>query len=119
MRYLIALLALGACAKADVLVVDPTPRQAIEADSVRVYLDQPTIPYTVIALVEVDDQGWGMSMESLAKRMRQDAAKLGGEGVIIGQQSSTAGSVIIPVGNLWYAGAMEQKKLVGQVITFR
>jgi hypothetical protein len=109
---------LFACAKADVLVLDPIPRPATLADSVVVFLAEPAQSYVAIALLEVTDQSWGLSLESLARKMRTEAAKVGGHAVIIGRQSTESGTVIVPIGNMWYAGAMEEKKLVGKVIVF-
>jgi len=106
------------CAKADVLVLEPTPHPARLPDSVAVFLEEPTRPYRAIALVEVSDQSWGLSLETLAKRMRLEAGKLGGDAVIIGSQSTESGAVIVPIGNMWYAGATKEKKLVGKVIIF-
>lgn len=107
-----------ACASADVLVLDPTPRPVRAPDSVTVLLEEPAQTYQAIALIEVSDQSWGLSLESLAKKMRTEAAKLGGDAVIIGSQSTESGAVIVPIGNMWYAGATEEKKLVGKVIVF-
>jgi hypothetical protein len=107
-----------ACASADVLVLDPTARPARLPDSVTVLLEEPARSYQAIALIEVSDQSWGLSLESLAKKMRTEAAKLGGDAVIIGSQSTESGAVIVPIGNMWYAGATEEKKLVGKVIVF-
>jgi len=73
---------LSSCAKADVLVLEPTPHPARHPDSVIVFLEEPARPYRAIALVEVSDQSWGLSLESLAKRMRVEAGKLGGDAVI-------------------------------------
>ena len=104
------------CAKADVLMLDPLPRTATQPDSVAVLLEEPKQPYRPIALIEVSDQSWGLSLESLAKKMRTEAAKRGGDAVIIGRQTTAGGAVIVPIGKMWYAG--EEKKLVGKVIVF-
>jgi hypothetical protein len=104
------------CATADVLVLDPSPRTATHPDSVAVLLEEPKQAYRPIALIEVSDQAWGMSLESLAKKMRTEAAKRGGDAVIIGSKTTEGSTVIVPIGNTWYAGT--EKKLVGKVIVF-
>ena len=106
------------CAKVDVLVLDPLPRTATHPDSVAVLVEEPKQPYLPIALIEVSDQSWGMSLESLAKKMRNEAAKRGGDAVIIGTQTTEGGAVIVPIGTMSYAAPIEEKKLVGKVIVF-
>ena len=116
---LFALAILVACASADVLILDPTPRPARIADSVIVLLEEPAQPYQTIALIEVGDQGWGLSLESLAKKLRKEAAKLGGHAVMIGTPSTeSGGTVIVPIGNTFYGAPIDEKKLVGKVIVF-
>jgi|SRR5437660_2059269 len=112
------LILLVSCAKADVLVLEPTPRAARLPDSVTVLLEEPSKPYQAIALIEVSDQSWGLSLESLARKMRSEAGKLGGDAVIIGSRSTESGTVFVPIGNAWYGAAMKEKKLVGKVIVF-
>lgn len=115
---LIAAVLVTGCASTDVLVLDPVPRPATHPDSVAVLLEEPQQPYRPIALIEASDQGWGMSLESLAKKMRTEAAKRGGAAVIVGTQTSESGALIVPIGNMWYAGTFDEKKLVGKVIVF-
>jgi hypothetical protein len=121
MRAIGSILAIGvvmACASADVLVLDPTPRPERLADSVLVLLEEPSQSYQTIAFIEVSDDGWDLSMESLAKKMRKEAAKLGGDAVIVGTQAAEAGAVIVPVGDMLIAAAVGEKKLVGKVVVF-
>ena len=118
MRLLLSsALLVTACASAQVMRVDSTQRPPTNPDSVRVFLEEPDRPYDSIALVEVSDQGWGLSLETLRTKLAQEAAKLGGQAVIIGRHTSEAGAVIVPIGNTWYAGSTS--KLVGKVIVFR
>lgn len=107
-----------ACTKADILVLDPSPRPAKPADSVAVLLDEPTTPYRSVALIEVSDESWGLSLTQLGNKMKAEAAKLGGDAVIIGTTSSSSGAVIIPVGSTFIASPTSEKKLVGKVIVY-
>ena len=105
----------AACASAKVMRVDSVQRPATDPDSVRVFLDEPDRPYTSIALIEVSDEGWGLSLDALRTKAAKEAAKLGGQGVILGRQTGDA--VVVPIGNTWYP--VETSKLIGKVIVFR
>lgn len=99
-------------------MLDPSPRPAKHVDSIAVLLDEPTLPYRSVALIEVSDQSWGLSLTELANKMKAEAAKLGADAVIIGTQSSNSGAVIVPVGSTFIAGSTTEKKLVGKAIVF-
>jgi len=115
-----ALLAAGflGCASANVLRLDQIARPPNLPDSVTLLLEEPTQPYSSIALIEVSDQGWGMNLEALRKRLSREAAKLGADAVIVGHQTAEGGTIIVPVGNSWYAGALKETKLVAKAIVF-
>ena len=106
------ILLVTACASAQVMRVDSVQRPATKPDSVRVFLEEPDQPYSSIALIEISDQGWGLSLDALRTKAAKEAAKLGGEGVILGRQTAQSGAVILPIGDTWYAGTLETSKLV-------
>jgi hypothetical protein len=119
-RYMVVLsmLMLAACAKADVLMLDPVPRPRMSVDSVQVFVEEPAKLYRAIAVIEVSDQSWGLSLAKLTDKLKADAAKMGGEAVILGSQSTQSGAVIVPIGDVLYASATTERKLVGKVIVF-
>ena len=119
-RLTFSLIALvSACASAQVMRVDTVQRLTTSPDSIRVFLEEPNKPYDAIALIEISDRGWGLSLETLKTRLAKEAAKLGGHGVIIGRHTSESdGALIIPVGDGFYAGGVETSKLAGKVIVF-
>lgn len=108
-----------ACATAQVLKLDATPRPARPVDSVAILVDEPKQQYQSIALIEVSDESWGLSLTELANKMKSTAAKLGGDAVILGTQATTtSGGAIVPVGTSWIATTRKEKKLIGKVVVF-
>ncbi|MFN0038552.1 MAG: hypothetical protein ACKVP2_03475 [Burkholderiales bacterium] len=118
---LIALFAivLAACATtADVMRIDNTNRGASDPATIRVFLDEPSQPYTTVAMVRISDQGWGLSLEDLKAAMIKEAAKLGGDAVIVGTETRNAGTAFVPIGTMLYGVESPEKILVGKVIEF-
>ena len=115
---LVSVLVAGCATTADVMRVDNAIRAASNPEDVRVYLEEPRQPYTTIALVEISDQGWDLGLEDLKAAMIREAAKLGGDGVIVGTETRSAGAVFVPVGNAFYGVESAEKILVGKVIEF-
>ena len=115
----LAAVALIGCATADVMRLDSVPRQPTSSASVQLLLEPPTTAYTAIALVEVSDQGWELKLETLRTKLVAEAAKLGGDAVILSRRTSNAGSVLMPVGNQFYNVPFTESGLVGQVIVYR
>jgi hypothetical protein len=78
------------CMHVDVLRLDETIRPQTQPDSVRLIAQEPKQPYTVIALVSVmpDAQGGG-SQDGARKRLLKEAARLGGDAVLMGTGSLT------------------------------
>jgi hypothetical protein len=89
---------LGSCVSADVLRLDNAIRPATDVAAVELLLEDPPREYVAIALINVTDQGWGMRLEDLRKRLVSEAAKLGGDAVILSHQEDVAGAVLVPVG---------------------
>ena len=114
----IALLLVG-CASANVMRLDSVVRTPLVPESVQLFLDEPSRPYTAIALIEVSDQGWGLSLETLRNKLAKEAAKLGGQGVVIGRRTSQGGAYIQPVGMSFMVTNFEVSGLVGKVIVFQ
>ena len=121
MRVLIvaaAIVAFG-CATADVMRLDSEVRPPKSPAAVQLLLEQPSMAYTAIALVEVSAQGWGLKLETLRTKLVAEAAKLGGEAVILSRRTSNAGSMLMPVGNQFFNVPLTESGLVGQVIVYR
>jgi hypothetical protein len=112
-------LAIAGCgATADVMRLDDTARAPTAASKVSVLVSEPARPYSAIAMVEVSDQGWGLSLEELKQEMLMQAAALGGDAVIVGITSSKSGAAFVPIGNMYYAIDQTEKKLTGKVIVY-
>src|SRR5262245_61332684 len=87
LRFIPAMMVVAACGfHYDVLMLDPSPRAATLPDSVRVLGQEPSQTYQVLAMVAVRDWGRG-SLSELSYGLRLEAARLGGNGVLIGPES--------------------------------
>jgi hypothetical protein len=92
-------------------------REPTKPSDVQVFLDEPARPYTAIAMVQASDQGWGLSLEALKTKMVEKAATLGGDAVIMGQQSNQGGGTyFMPIGNMWYGVNASVTKLAGKIV---
>jgi len=76
------------CTSADVLRLDKTIRPQTQPDSVRLIAQEPQQPYVVIALISVRPDFRG-SQEDVRKRLLKEAARLGGDAVLLGSGSLT------------------------------
>jgi len=114
----LAIIVLSACASADVMRLDSIHRPAKSPEDVQLLLEQPPVPFTAIALIEVSDQGWGLSLETLRRKLVVEAGKLGGDAVILSRRTTDAGAVLMPVGNQFWAVPFTESGLVGQVVVF-
>jgi hypothetical protein len=113
------LLAIAGCGTtADVMRLDDTARAPTSVSKVAVLVSEPSRSYSAIAMVEVSDQGWGLSLEELKQEMLKQAAALGGDAVIVGIGSSKSGAAFVPIGNMYYAIDQTEKKLTGKVIVY-
>lgn len=111
----LALVPLLGCASSQVMRSDTVPRRQKSPDQVVFLVQKPDKPFKVIAVVKVSDQGWGMDTSN---RLRQEAAKLGGDAVILtgASQATSAGAAYS--GGV-FAGVMVPVKDQGaQVIVF-
>ncbi|HEY3279051.1 MAG TPA: hypothetical protein VGJ83_00950 [Gemmatimonadales bacterium] len=99
------------CTHADVLRLDHVLRPQTRPDSVRLIAQEPTEPYTVIALVSVQSDGTMIHTGDARARLLKEAARLGGHAVLLGNGSLTR----IGTGGE-YGGTQQQ--LTGKVIVF-
>ncbi len=110
---------LGGCAAtSDVMRLDESTRIPSEPSQVTVLLDEPARDYTIIAMIEVSDQGWGLSLDELKQSMVDEVAALGRDAVIVGTTTSQSDTVLMPVGNMYYGVNSTEKKLIGKVVVF-
>lgn len=99
------------CTSADVLRLDQLLRPQTHPDSVRLIAQEPQQPYTVIALVSVRSDPLLASQDDARKRLLKEAARLGGDAVLLGAGSLTR----VGTGGE-YGGS--QLLLTGKVIVF-
>lgn len=116
--FVLVLATVGCTTAADVMRLDNTDRTPTLLSEVTVLVEQPSRPYSVIAMVEVSDQGWDLSLEELKQSMLNEAAALGGDAVIVGTSTSKSGAAFVPIGNMYYGVDEVEKKLLGKVIVY-
>lgn len=68
------------------VVIDGTIRSPKNVSDVEVLLEVPTRGFRDIVLVEISDEGTGMGIESIKKAFAVEAAKLGGDAVIVSRK---------------------------------
>ena len=106
--YLLAILLLAGCASGSSIVVGEV-REAIDPNQVKLYLEVPE-SYKIIGIVTASsDAGWTEqdSVDYAVKELKNQAAKLGANGVIIestGEQNSTT------------IGGYDKKSVTGKAI---
>ena len=110
--------AIAACASGTALVTG-TARPAIAPEQVKLYLEPPPT-FEVIALVEASS-GAGMSrQESLdyaTDELKEQAAKLGANGVLLESSGTTSGGAIaMPAGNTFVMVPTQQQTVRGRAI---
>ncbi|MFC1661657.1 hypothetical protein ACFL3S_09435 [Gemmatimonadota bacterium] len=110
----IVLLAAG-CVSAEVQRLDQVPRPERSPDLIEVLFEKPDRPYTVIAVVESKTGTVFKGFDDLRRRLIAEAAKLGGDAVILGAEGSDATMLITAVSQIH----SEEKKLTGEVIVFK
>ena len=107
------------CATTDVMRTDDNRRPPTAKTDVKVFVEEPSDPYTTVAIVQASDQGWGLSLEVLKRKMVERAAALGGDAVILGQQSAQPGGpYFMPMGTTVQVTNVQEKFLAGKVIVF-
>ena len=107
------LLALG-CVNTSVQQLDHTVRQVRSVDSVGLLLEKPEQPYTVIAVIDAKTGTVFDSFDDLREEIVAEAARLGGEAVILGSESTD--TAFIFTGNTMIQS--DTRKLTGEVIVY-
>lgn len=103
---------LGACAP----TVEVTPLGALPATSssepVQVFANSGAIsrPYREVAIITVNDDGWGRSEGELLQLLLERAREIGAEGVVVlNQEVRSGGGILVPTGNtLTYVDSSER-----------
>lgn len=109
----VSLVAAG-CVSTSVNRLDPVARPALSPDAVTVLLEEPERPHTVIAILQSTGKSVFDSYADLRKEMVLEAAKLGGEALIIGPESTDSEFIFTGVAMI----RSDRKRLTGQVIVF-
>lgn len=103
------------CVTSHMQRLDSDVRQARAPDSVVVFQQVPERPHTVIAQIESKTGTVFQGFDDLRAKIIDQAAQLGGDGVIVGPESKETNFLILPTGLI----PMETKKLAASVIVFR
>ena len=109
----IVLIASG-CVSAKVQRMDEVPRPQRSPDEVQVLFQEPDRPYTVIAVVESKAESVFDGIDDLHQKLIAEAARLGGDAVIMGTEGREPTFLITAVGQVH----SEKKTLNGTVIVF-
>jgi len=91
-----------------------TARPARPPDAVSVLLEAPPRPYTVIAVLESRGETVFDGPAALRRKMVVEAARLGGEALILGRESTDSEFVFTGFGMI----QSDRKRLTGVVITY-
>jgi hypothetical protein len=103
------------CISTSVARLDSSVRPARSPDSVTVLFEQPARPYTVIAVISSDGKTIFDSYDDMRKAMVVEAAKLGGDGLILGSENTESEFVFTGQAMI----ESDTKNLSGAVIVFR
>jgi len=103
------------CISTSVARLDSSVRPARSPDSVTVLFEQPPRPYTVIAVISSDGKTIFDSYDDMRKAMVVEAAKLGGDGLILGSENTESKFVFTGQAMI----ESDTKNLSGAVIVFR
>ena len=115
-KWLVAsacLLAIG-CVTTSVQQLDQAVRPARSVDSVSLLVEKPEQPYTVIAVIESNTETVFDSFDDLRGAIAAEAAKLGGEAVILGQESTDTAFIFTGIAMI----QSDTRKLSGEVIVY-
>jgi hypothetical protein len=109
----VCLLAVG-CVKANIERLDQAVRPARAPDSIAVLAERPDQPYTVIAVIESSTETLFKGFDDLRAKLVAEAAKLGGDALILGSETTKANVMFTPT-PIYY----DRKELTAEVIVFR
>ena len=93
LRISVCLFAVG-CTSTNVQRLDFAARPARSPDSVAVLLENPQQPYIVIAVIESKGKSVFDSFDDLRNEMVAEAARLGGEALILGPDSTDSDFIL-------------------------
>lgn len=113
LHFTVCLFAAG-CVSASVERLDHAVRPARSPDSVAVLLEKPSQPYTVIAVIEAKGESIFDSFDDLRQKLTAEAAKLGGDAVILGQESTDSQFILTGTAMI----ESDTKNLKGKVIVY-
>jgi lipopolysaccharide export system protein LptA len=102
------------CINTSVQRLDHAVRPARSPDAVTVLLERPQRPYNVIAVIEANAKTVFDSFDDLRKAMVAEAAKLGGEAVILVSESTDSEFVFTGSGMI----ESDRRSLTGEVIVY-
>jgi hypothetical protein len=103
------------CATASLQRFEPEVRPARAPETIVVFEEAPARPYTVIARVDSRMGAVFQDFNDLRAKIIDQAARLGGDAVILGVESTKTDFLILTTGLI----PMEKKMLSGDVIVFR
>jgi len=109
-----ACLFVAACVSTNVERLDYSMRPAQSPNSVRILVEQPLQPYKVIAVIESSGKSVFDSFEDLRQEMISEAAKLGGDAVLVGPESVDSDFILTGTAMI----ESDTKKITGAVIVF-
>lgn len=102
------------CINTSVERMDHTVRPVRSPDSVQVILEQPQQAYTVIAVITSNGETVFDSFDDLCDEMTAEAAKLGGDALILGPESTVSEFILTGTAMI----QSDIRKLRGEVIVF-
>ena len=102
------------CISTNVQRLDQAARPARSPDSLTVLFEQPERPYTVIAVIESNGKTVFDSFDDLRNEMIAEAAKLGGDAVILGPGSTDSEFILTGTAMI----ESDTRTLTGRVIVF-
>ncbi len=104
----------GACINTSVERLDHAIRPARSPDSVAFFVEKPSRPYTVIAVIQSNGKSVFDSFDDIRKVMVDEAAKLGGDAVLLGPESTDTNFLLIGTAMV----QSDTKTLTAEVIVF-
>ena len=102
------------CVNTSVQQLDHTVRPVRSVDSVSLLLEKPEQPYTVIAVIDAKTGTVFDSFDDLREEIAAEAAKLGGEAVILGPESTDTAFIFTGISMI----QSDTRKLTGEVIVY-
>lgn len=116
---LLAISALTACGRQAVLAVE-APGPARSAEAVELLLDAPDRPYRTVALIRSTERSLLNDLEQLKREVREAAAGLGADAVILGFSGSetSGGTGLDTHGNVVIGHDSDSLRVVGRAIVY-